>query len=43
MKIKNRANQIIGYNSVELTGTSLYDLVHFDEIDKLVECHKKSK
>ena len=36
-----RAFDIIGYCPMEVLSTSLYDLVHFEDIEKLTECHKK--
>lgn len=39
----SRASAIIGFNQIELIGTCGYDYIHHDDLEKIIECHKKCK
>jgi hypothetical protein len=41
--LSKRASEIIGYSPIEVLGTSCYDYSHHDDLEKLVNCHKKCK
>lgn len=38
--LDDRAPSIIGYMSIEVLGTSGYNYYHFDDLDKVSECHR---
>lgn len=38
--LDHRAPQIIGYLPFELLGTSGYDYYHFDDLDRISDCHE---
>ncbi|CAH2035206.1 unnamed protein product, partial [Iphiclides podalirius] len=39
--LDHRAPPIIGYLPFEVLGTSAYDYYHFDDLEKVVNCHEK--
>lgn len=32
---------MIGYSPIEIIGTCIYDYCHLDDLEKLIDCHKK--
>ncbi|CAF0900399.1 unnamed protein product [Brachionus calyciflorus] len=41
MKEYELAIEIIGYSAIEMIGTCGYDYCHLDDLEKLIDCHKK--
>jgi circadian locomoter output cycles kaput protein len=41
--LDHRAPTIIGYLPIEVLGTSGYDYLHFDDLDRVVTCHEACK
>lgn len=39
--VNKRATEIIGYSPIEIIGTCSYDYCHLDDLEKLIDCHKK--
>lgn len=41
--LDQRATPIIGYLPFDVLGTSGYDYYHYDDLEKLIECHEASE
>ncbi|RNA22696.1 Circadian locomoter output cycles kaput [Brachionus plicatilis] len=39
--LDSKATEIIGYSPIEIIGTCSYDYCHLDDLEKLIDCHKK--
>jgi len=39
--LDSKATEIVGYNQIEVLGTSFYDYCHHEDLEKVLECHKK--